>query len=779
VGANTVTLTVTDVNGNDATCTATVTVEDNVAPEAICQNIAVQLDATGNASIAATDIDGGSSDNCEIASMSVSPDAFTCADVGANTVTLTVTDVNGNIATCTANVTVGDNTPPTAVCQDITIQLDATGNASISAADIDGGSSDSCGIDSFTASQTAFTCADVGANTVTLTVTDVSGNSATCTATVTVEDNIAPTAVCRNITVQLDATGNASVTAGELDGGSTDNCGIASMSASPTAFTCADVGPNTVSLTVTDVNGNTSSCTATVTVVDNTPPIAVCQDITIQLNAEGNSSITAAQIDGGSSDACGIAGLKASQTAFTCADLGPNSVTLTVTDVNGNSSTCVAIVAVEDNIPPEIDCDGMGIVMEAGEPIAARATALPTATDNCGPVTLDHSDVDEPYCGLAKTVRRTWVATDPSGNTATCEQIIVLQDTTPPLLMNFPPDTTVACGEIPPEPAEVTAQDTGDPDPSVHFSEIRRAAEPFILGFVTIRTWLALDACGNSVMQSQTILESPCEEWPGLCIAKFYDANVDGQLTEGDVLVPDWQIKLINSAGQEYVTTTGSSGQVCLPNLPPDLYTVVEQFPSNARWYPSTAPEVQVDLRDLGNEMVSVIFGNFCLGAGGGHTHGFWGNKNGAKYAMDNPDGVEPELSLLRSLNLRTMDGALFEPMNWKSYQAWNKRASGKNMANMLSIQLAAMALNVEVGFVNEDAWVYAPGCGTLGLGDNFITVRELMDKSIDALEDDANGYTLSGHPQRAYQNCLMKALDDANNNRGFLQRSPCYYSFE
>jgi hypothetical protein len=52
----------------------------------------------------------------------------------------------------------------------------------------------------------------VGAQTVTLTVTDANGNTSTCDATVTIEDNIAPTAICQNITVQLDATGNVTIT---------------------------------------------------------------------------------------------------------------------------------------------------------------------------------------------------------------------------------------------------------------------------------------------------------------------------------------------------------------------------------------------------------------------------------------------------------------------------------------------------------------------------------------------------------------------------------------
>ncbi|MCI5129104.1 MAG: VWA domain-containing protein, partial [Candidatus Electrothrix sp. AUS3] len=140
------------------------------------------------------------------------------------------------------SVRIGDDTAPVVVTQNITVQLDADGNASIAAADIDNGSYDNCGIASMSVSPSSFTCADIGANTVILTVTDNNGNSSTATATITVEDNIAPTAVTKDITIQLDADGNASIAAADIDNGSYDNCGIASMSVSPSSFTCADIG---------------------------------------------------------------------------------------------------------------------------------------------------------------------------------------------------------------------------------------------------------------------------------------------------------------------------------------------------------------------------------------------------------------------------------------------------------------------------------------------------------------------------------------------------------
>ncbi|MBL4585820.1 MAG: hypothetical protein JKX84_01990, partial [Flavobacteriales bacterium] len=420
VSSTTVTLTATDANGNTSTCTATVTVEDNEAPTAICQDITIYLDAAGNASITPADIDNGSSDNCAIASMVVSPTDFTCSGVGANPVSLTVTDVNGNVASCSATVTVVDTISPTAICQNITVQLDGTGNVSIVPSQIDNGSTDICGLASISVSPNSFNCADVGVNNVTLTVTDVNGNVSTCAATVTVEDNEDPAAICQDITIQLDAAGNASIVAADIDNGSSDNCAIASISASPTSFNCSNVGANNVTLTVTDVNGNVSTCTSTVTVEDNIDPTAICQNITVQLDAVGTATITASQIDNGSSDNCAIANMTIAPSSFDCSNVGVNAVTLTVTDVNGNSSTCSATVTIEDNVAPNALCQNVVVQLDANGNASITASQIDNGSnDNCAiaslsvsPNTFDCSNIG------ANTV--TLTVTDVNGNISTC-----------------------------------------------------------------------------------------------------------------------------------------------------------------------------------------------------------------------------------------------------------------------------------------------------------------------------------------------------------------------
>ncbi len=385
VGANTVTMTVTDVAGLTDVSSSTVTVLDDTPPVAVCKDIMVQLNATGSVTITGAEVDDGSSDACGIASLVVAPNTFTCANVGPNTVTLTVTDNNGNFTTCSAVVTVEDVTPPVPICQDITIQLNAVGNASITGSDIDNGSSDACGIASLVASPNAFTCNEVGPNNVTLTVTDINGNANTCTAIVTVQDITPPVAICQPITVQLNASGTATITGNDIDNGSSDACGIASFIASPNTFDCMNVGPNTVTLTVTDNSGNTNSCNTLVTVEDNSPPVAICQDITVQLNSFGNVSILASDIDNGSVDACGIASRTVSPDAFTCDNVGSNAVTLTVTDVHGNVSTCNAIVTVQGITPPEVLCRDITVQLDVTGNATISGNEIDAgSTDACG-----------------------------------------------------------------------------------------------------------------------------------------------------------------------------------------------------------------------------------------------------------------------------------------------------------------------------------------------------------------------------------------------------------
>ncbi|MDX2175694.1 MAG: HYR domain-containing protein [Candidatus Sumerlaeia bacterium] len=451
VGPNVVTLTVTDAFGNAATGTATVTVQDTIAPNAVCQNITVQLDASGSATITPADIENGSTDNCGVdfplSTLDVS--SFDCSDVGPNPVVMTVYDVNGNSDTCTATVTIEDIIVPTAICQPVTVFLDATGNASTTAAAVDNGSTDNCSLLSLALDDTDFTGADLGPNPVVLTATDVNGNSATCATTVTVDDLIPPTMATQDITVFLDASGNVTITPSDVDAGTTDNstltggpAPVLSLGPGETDFDCADIAtnPNVVTLTATDAEGNSATATATVTVIDAVPPTALCQDRTVFLDATGNASVTPAEIDNGSSDACGVDNLALDVTAFTGADLGPNPVLLTIEDVNGNTSTCAATVTVLDVIDPVVLTQDITVFLDSNGDVSivpadvdGGTTDNSTLTGGSAPVlTLDEQDFD---CSEVGPNVVTLTATDSSGNSASATATVTVVDAVPPVAL--------------------------------------------------------------------------------------------------------------------------------------------------------------------------------------------------------------------------------------------------------------------------------------------------------------------------------------------------------
>ncbi|MEO8067820.1 MAG: HYR domain-containing protein, partial [Flavobacteriales bacterium] len=99
----------------------TVIAGDNTPPVALCQTATIQL-YNGTAILLPAHVDGGSTDNCGIANMTVSPNTF--ASAGTYPVVLTVTDAAGLSATCTTSITVIQPICPT------TYYLDGIGDQS-------------------------------------------------------------------------------------------------------------------------------------------------------------------------------------------------------------------------------------------------------------------------------------------------------------------------------------------------------------------------------------------------------------------------------------------------------------------------------------------------------------------------------------------------------------------------------------------------------------------------------------------------------------------------
>jgi len=251
-----------------------------------------------------------------------------------------------------------------------------------------------------------------------------------------------------------------------------------------------------------------------------------------------------------------------------------------------------------------------------------------------------------------------------------------------------------------------------------------------------------------------------------LNVLKFYDANANGINDDGQ-LITGWKIRI-----QDVIEELFRFTPVNVVPEPGD-YVVTEGDPVETNWLHTTTNPVQVSL--VAGDDKTVEFGNLCLGAGGGHTLGFWSNKNG-QATMNDGASMCSELTLLNGLWLRNAAGTRMNfACDYTAFRNWLLGATATNMAYMLSAQLAAMELNVEAGFVSGNALVYAPGTNSANIN-GFATVNNLMAEANAELQIHATA--VAGDAHRSYQEALKNALDKANNNTTFVQPTPCAFTF-
>ncbi len=311
------------------------------------------------------------------------------------------------------------------------------------------------------------TCANRYTVTRTYRVTDACQATAECTQIITVNDITHPSIICPAAASVacaslVPAPDVNLVIAADLCG----NVGIIKEFVSDviTNQTCANRYTITRTYRATDVCGNSGTCTQIITVNDNVVPIALCKNLTVSLDAKGEYRIKSKDLDNGSSDNCGIGGLRfeASDSVFTCPEIGVNNVILRVFDACGNSASCTSTVTVRDTIPPTLVCPGVAgkdndIHLKPGECGAFINFVEPYATDNCeltltsgvlttlfqqnngqsgnmfdltnltvNPITINSFDVNIPTGAAVIAIYYTTTATTYVGNTNTPAQWTLL-----------------------------------------------------------------------------------------------------------------------------------------------------------------------------------------------------------------------------------------------------------------------------------------------------------------------------------------------------------------
>ncbi len=554
------------INLNGHTLTTNIVIEAN-PPVAICQNITVSLDATGNVTITPAQVDNGSTVNCGSPILSLNRTAFTCADIGVQNVTLTVSDIYGVQATCNASVTITDEQNPTITCPANVVNIPADAGECYATGVALGTpvTGDNCGVSTVT--NNAPVQFPVGTTVVTWTVTDVNGRTATCNQNVTVVDLQNPTVTAgTNVvtTTSADGTGNCTVAVAVPAAVFGDNCsstltwamtGAVSASGSGQVGTYTfPIGLTTITYTNTDGASLTASSVQTVTVTDNeAPTVTAGTNVVTTTSADGTGNCTVAVAVPAAvfGDNCSstltwamtgaVSASGSGQVGTYTFPIGLTTITYTNTDGASLTASSVQTVTVTDNEAPTVTA-GTNVVTTTsadGTGNCTVAVAVPAAVfgDNCsstltwamtGAVSASGSGQVGTYTFPIGVTTITYTNTDGASLTASSVQNVTVTDNENP---------TIAC-------------------PTAVVNIPADAGECYATG-VALGTPVTGDNCGVSTVMNNAPVQFPV----GTTVVTWTVTDVNGRTAtcNQNVTVVDLQNPTV-TAGTNVVTTTSADG---------------------------------------------------------------------------------------------------------------------------------------------------------------------------------------------------------------------------
>ncbi|MFM1930993.1 MAG: hypothetical protein RL226_296, partial [Bacteroidota bacterium] len=569
VGTTQIIWTVTDLAGNENFCTMFVTITDDEAPQVSCPADILQTTDAGvceaNVTVPAPSI----FENCAVASVindyNSTSDASDIYPQGTTTVVWTITDIHGNVSTCSMTVTITDDEAPVFACPADYTQTADAGTCEAIVTLPTQVATDNCGVASivndYTGTDNASGIYSTGTTVITWTITDIHGNITECTQTIVITDDESPILTCpADLTELVDATCEFILPDYTLFAAVTDNCDTdVLLTQSPVAGTVIS-GSGTVqmiTITATDDAGNSMDCTFNVTLDDVIAPSITCPaNLTEYVDATCNFELPDYTAMASSADNCSVPVLTQVPAPGTIVGLGVYTITLTSTDPDGNATDCQFDVTVLDNTAPIIACPGDQTEQldEGCEHLLGDYTSLVSATDNCSEVSIIQSP--GPGTVITENTTITMTVSDIYGNVSVCTFDVILEDSIDPVI-SCPADITTTndtgiCGAVVMYDLPVVSDNCTVADLSL--TEGLASGEAFPVG-TTVVTYVVTDGFGNTATCSFNVTvtddEAPAITCPNN-ITVTNDLGVCGAVVEfNDPIVFD------NCAIESVVMTEG------------------------------------------------------------------------------------------------------------------------------------------------------------------------------------------------------------------------------
>jgi gliding motility-associated-like protein len=362
LGAHTLTYTITDAVGLTASCAYQLTVTDLSAPVITCplgQNVTINAACSG---VIGNYVGlSAALDNCTAtAQLTLTQAPPQGTTISANTpITISTTDVAGNVGTCTFTAVIIDTINPViSQCPtSVDVVIDnSCGYLVPNLATAIVGSDNCTATSNLTITQNPpIGSTEIGLTAALITLIDQQGNSASCVTLLTPVDNVAPLITCPNPQPVNNGV-NCNYTLPFY--GSTalvlDNCQNYSITQTPVQGTVVQAGVNNIQLEVMDAGGNIGQCSFNVTINEIVLPTITCPNDIVTCDPLIN--YTAPSF----TDNCLATLAQTDLSGFTAGSTFPVGITnqeYTVTDASGNATTCSFQVQVLEFPSPAVILD--------------------------------------------------------------------------------------------------------------------------------------------------------------------------------------------------------------------------------------------------------------------------------------------------------------------------------------------------------------------------------------------------------------------------------------